>query len=120
MVGTSEVTSSYKHVSRKILDMMPDVIASLSQDMGRQQELLKFSMASSVENPVATIEQFNRQFQLKDHERKAVDWAWPLEEGKMMFNVVQCYTRAAQHDGLSAEASYRLQKVGGEILAMLN
>jgi len=30
-----------------------------------------------------------------------------------------CYTRAAQFQGLSAESSYRLQKVGGNILGML-
>jgi len=28
-------------------------------------------------------------------------------------------TRSAQYDGLTAEASYKLQKVGGNILAML-
>ena len=33
--------------------------------------------------------------------------------GNTMFHVVNAYTRAAQFEGLSAEASYRLQKVGG-------
>jgi hypothetical protein len=37
-----------------------------------------------------------------------------------MFHVVNAYTRAAQMEGLSAESSYRLQKVGGNILGMLN
>ena len=37
-----------------------------------------------------------------------------------MFHIVQAYTRAAQFEGLSAESSYRMQKVGGEILRMLN
>ena len=30
------------------------------------------------------------------------------------------YSRVAQYEGLNAEASYRLQKVGGNILGMLN
>jgi hypothetical protein len=30
------------------------------------------------------------------------------------------YTKASQMNGLSAESSYRLQKVGGEVLGMLN
>jgi hypothetical protein len=120
MVGTTEVAASYKHVSRKILDMLPEVISSLNQDMTVQQNLLRHSLDSTVDNPIMTIENFNRQFQLKEAERQAVEWAWPMEEGKTMFNVVQAYTRAAQFDGLSAEASYRLQKVGGNILAMLN
>ena len=36
-----------------------------------------------------------------------------------MFNVVNAYTRGAQFEGLPAEASYRLQKVGGMVLAMV-
>ena len=43
---------------------------------------------------------------------------WPLEAGDTMF-MVNAYTRAAQYEGLTAEASYRLQKVGGNILGML-
>ena len=37
-----------------------------------------------------------------------------------MFHIVNSYTRAAQYPTLSAESGYRLQKVGGNILAMLN
>ena len=37
-----------------------------------------------------------------------------------MFAVVNSYTRAAQFKGLSAESSYRLQRVGGNVLGMLN
>jgi hypothetical protein len=37
-----------------------------------------------------------------------------------MFHVVNTYTRAAAMDGLPAESSYRLQRVGGNILGLLN
>ena len=37
-----------------------------------------------------------------------------------MFHVVNTYNRAAAMDGLPAESSYRLQRVGGEVLGMLN
>jgi hypothetical protein len=36
-----------------------------------------------------------------------------------MFNVVNAYTGGSQFEGLSAESSYRLQKVGGMILEMV-
>jgi len=39
--------------------------------------------------------------------------------GKTMFRVVNAYTRAAQFEGLSAEVSYRLRKVGGMVLGMV-
>jgi len=59
------------------------------------------------------------QFQLGKIEKDALEWAWPLEAGDTMFSVINAYTRAAQFEGLTAESSYRLQKVGGNILAML-
>ena len=40
--------------------------------------------------------------------------------GDTIYNIVNVYTRAAQFEGLTAEVSYRLQKVGGNILGMLN
>jgi hypothetical protein len=49
-----------------------------------------------------------------------VEWAWPLEMGDNMFAVVNTYTRASQFKDLSAENSYQLQRVGGNILGMLN
>jgi hypothetical protein len=70
-------------------------------------------------NLLTTIESFNRQFQVGEKEREAVEWAWEQEMGKTMFHVVNAYTRAAQIEGLPAEASYRLQKVGGMVLGMV-
>jgi len=78
------------------------------------------SLESPVDDPFATHERFNKQFALKESELEAVAWAWPQEEGDTMFHVVNTYTRAAAMDGLSAESSYRLQKVGGEVLGMLD
>ena len=50
---------------------------------------------------------------------EAVEWGWNQEMGSTMFHVVNAYTRAAQFEELSAEASYRLQKVGGMVLGMV-
>lgn len=36
-----------------------------------------------------------------------------------MFHIINVYTRGAQFEGLSVEASYRLQKVGGMVLGMV-
>ena len=54
-----------------------------------------------------TIESFNKQFQIREKEKEAVKWGWEQEMGKTMFHVVNAYTRAAEFEGLSAEASYR-------------
>ena len=78
------------------------------------------SLESPVNDPLATLDRFNKQFQLKEPERDAVSWAWPYEIGNTMFHLVNTYTKASQMGGLPAESSYRLQKVGGEVLGMLN
>ncbi len=76
-------------------------------------------MQNKLDNPLATIESFNRQFQIGEKEREAVKWGWEQEMGNTIFHVINAYTRAAQFEGLSAEASYRLQKVGGMVLGMV-
>jgi len=78
------------------------------------------SLESPVDDALATLDRFNKQFQLKEPEREAVAWAWPQEAGDTMFNVVNTYTRAAAMEGLPEESSYRLQRVGGDVLGMLN
>jgi hypothetical protein len=65
-----------------------------------------------LERVIAYIDGFNLYFGLKSK-------GWQREAGDTMFNVVNAYTRAAQFEGLSAESSYRLQKVGGMILEMV-
>ena len=69
-----------------------------------------------MDDPLATLDRFNKQFQLKKPEPEAVAWAWPQEAGDTMFHIVNTYTSAAAMDGLPAESSYRLQRVGGEVL----
>jgi len=57
--------------------------------------------------------------QLGKGEREAVEWGWNQEAGNIMFNVVNAYTRAAQFEGVTVEASYQLQKVGGMVLGIV-
>jgi hypothetical protein len=75
-------------------------------------------MESRVDDPVATINSFNHQFQLNEKEQEAVAWGWLWEHGNAMFHILNCYTRAGMFHGLPAASSCRLQTVGGQILAM--
>jgi len=88
-------------------------------EIGQQKSQSRISMQTPVENPLMTIESFNRQFQIGEKKREAVKWGFNQEPGNTLFHVVNVYTRAAQFEGLSAEASYRLQKVGGMVLGMV-
>jgi len=120
LIRKTEIGASYRHVSHKILDEFPQVLENVSYELGKQKGQFLLSMESPVDDPEATIKSFNRQFQLDKIEKDAVEWAWPQEMGDTMFNIVNSYTRAAQFPGLSAESSYQLQRVGGNILGMLN
>jgi hypothetical protein len=119
MISKTEVSAAYRHVSLKILNELPEVLERVSVELGMERDKFLISVETRVQDPLSTIVNFNRQFQLGKPEQEAVEWAWPLEQGETMFHIVNCYTRAAQFQGLSAESSYRLQKVGGNILGML-
>ena len=118
-MSKTQVAASDRHVSSKILTEMPQVLEKASMALGQQKKQLQLSVNSPVDNSVATLESFNRQFQLKEPERQAViEWAWPQEAGDTMYHVVNTYTKAAQFEGLPAESSHRLQSVGGKVLEM--
>jgi hypothetical protein len=119
MISKTEVSASYRHVSLKILNEFPKVLDNVSMELGKQKDQFRISRESKVANPLATIESFNRQFQVGEKEREAVKWGWEQEMGNTMFHIINAYTRGAQFEGLSAEASYRLQKVGGMVLGMV-
>ena len=119
LVSKTEISASYRHVSTKILNEFPVTMGKVSLELGAQKHKIGLSMESHVDDPLKTIENFNRQFQLNQHQKEAVEWALPQEMGDNMFAVVNTYTRASQFDGLSAENSYQLQRVGGNVLGML-
>jgi hypothetical protein len=119
LVAKTQISVAYRHVSLKILDRFPQVMQEISGQLSRQRDQFRISIESKVENPLATIAGFNRQFQLGKLEEKAVDWGYAHEPGHTMFSIVNAYTRGGQFPGLSAESGYRLQKTGGQILAMV-
>ena len=120
LISKSDVSSSYRHVSTKIIREFPQVLEKVSEELGKHRSQFKLSVESPVDNPESTLNSFNRQFGLNPQEKEAVEWAWPMEMGGNMFAIVNTYTRAAQWDPLSAESSFRLSRVGGNILGMLN
>jgi len=119
MVARTEVAASYRHVSAKILEEFPHVLDNVGRELAKQRDQLRISLESRVEKVEATITSFNQRFLLSKEEKEAVDWAMPLEYGQTMFNIINIYTKAAQFRELSADSSYRLQKVGGMILGLV-
>ena len=119
LVAKTEIAAAYRHVSLKILDEFPNVMQEVSGQLSRQRDKFRISIESQVDNPLATIKNFNRQFQLGKMEQEAVEWGYKHEPGGTMYSIVNAYTKGAQFQDLSAESGYRLQKVGGNILGMI-
>ncbi|MFU2207726.1 DUF932 domain-containing protein [Solidesulfovibrio sp. C21] len=120
LISKTEVEASYRHVSTRILNDFPTTIGDVSARMIEDKKRLGFSLASEVKDPAATLRSLSRQFLLGKPEVEAVEWAWPQEQGGTMFHVINAYTKAAQYPGLPAESAYRLQRVGGMVLGMVN
>jgi hypothetical protein len=119
MVAKTEISASYCHVGTKIHSELPEVFQKVTDRLGKQKDRLKLPLESPVADPLMTIGNFNRQYALGEMKKSVVEWAWPQEAGETMFNVVNVYTRAAAMEGLPAETSFKLQRVGGEVLGML-
>jgi hypothetical protein len=68
MISKTEVSASYRHISLKILREFPKVLKRVSFELGQQESQFRISMQTPVENPLMTIESFNRQFQLGEKE----------------------------------------------------
>ena len=78
LVSKNEISSTYRHVSTKILNEFPEVIEKVSGEFAGKRDQFRLSIESKVDNPELKIEIFNRQFQLGKVEKEAVEWAWPL------------------------------------------
>ena len=119
MISKTSVASRFRHVSLKALDEFKDLVRQVIYESHYNQERLALSTETRVDDPLATIGSFNRQFQLTKKEAEAVERAWVYEQGFTMFQVINAYTRAAQDRELTGEESHKLERVGGEILALV-
>ena len=82
LIAKTQVAAGYRHISRRILDDFPNVFNQVSQHLLRQRDQFRISMGSRVDDPVATMNSFNRQFQLDEREEEAVAWGWMWEPGE--------------------------------------
>ena len=95
MVSKTEIsphlTGTYP---RKILDEFPATMDKVSYELGAQKHKIGLSMESPVDDPLKTIESFNRQFNLNQPQKDAVEWAWSREAGGLRCSaVVNTYTQ---------------------------
>jgi hypothetical protein len=111
--------SRFKHISRRAFEALPETIRQVAERSNRQQEQMVISVNTSVHNPIQTIESFNKRFSLTQSEGEMVKSSWEQEPVQTMWGVIQAFTGAARAPELTVEVAYRLERVGGQILAMV-
>jgi hypothetical protein len=119
LIAKSTVASKFRHISSKALEEFPHILRQVVYESEHSQRRFEMSTQTRLDNPLATIGSFNRQFLLTKKETEAVTHAWETEQGMTMFHVINAYTRAAHEGDLTAEEEYRLERIGGIILSMV-
>ena len=75
-------------------------------------------MAPLRRSPVARLDR-SLTFGLTVAEGELVKASFAQEMGETMWNVIQAYTGSARAPELTVEAAYRLERAGGQILALV-
>ena len=119
VVPVSVGQSRFKHISRKAFEALPETIRQVAESSNRQQAQMVISVNTPVHNPIQTMDSFNRRFGLTQAEGEMVKASFAQETGETMWNVIQAYTGSARAPELTVEAAYRLERVGGQILALV-
>jgi hypothetical protein len=119
VVPVSVGQSRFKHISRKAFEALPETILQVSDGSNRQQAKMVISVNTPVPEPLRIIDSFNKRFGLTQAESEMVKASFAKEPASTMWNVIQAYTGSARFLELTVEAAYRLERVGGQILAMV-
>jgi len=119
VVPVSAGQSRFKHISRKAFEALPETILQVSDSSIRQQSKMVISVNTPVPEPLRRIDSFNKRFGLTQAESEMVKASFAKEPGGTMWTIIQAYTGSARAPELTVEAAYRLERVGGQILAML-
>ena len=119
LISRTSVANRFKHISRKALEEFPNILRNVVYEADTSKNRLEISTQTHLDNPLSTIGSFNSQFQITKNEAVVIEKSWEYEPGFTMFNVINAYTRGAQDKSLTAEQSYKLEKVAGLILSLV-
>ena len=118
LIATDELVTKTRHIKRNALDDFEESMRQVRQMAFYQEEKIKISIESKVDDPEATIESFGKRFQLTKDEIAIAQAAWQEDPKYTLWNVIQAFTWAAKNEDLLAETAFKLQRTGGRILAL--
>ena len=115
----SSASSRFKHISTRLLENFPDTLTHVIEDSIRHQGQFMHSTKTPVDNPMDTIATFSKQFGLSQVETEVVRQSFYLESGATMYHIINAFTRAAQEPHLATADAYKMERAGGQILALV-
>lgn len=118
LIATDEIAVKTRHIKMHALDDFDTTMQEVKRLALYQQEKIRISIESQVDDPKATIASFGRQFQLTKEEIAIAQAAWEVDPQYNLWNVIQAFTWAAKNEDLPAELAYKFQRVGGQVLAL--
>lgn len=123
LIGVTTATLSKRHISLTVLQGLGSMIEEAQNGLKGLREQFQISVNSRVQDPDATMARLNKQLLLSKPEIDAAAWGYmaePAEAGRStMFHIANAYTKGAQFPQLDALSATRLQRAGGQVLAMV-
>jgi hypothetical protein len=95
-ISTTIGQSRFKHISRKAFNEFPETIRQVAEGSHRQRDQMTISVQRLVDNPLQTIEAYNKQFGLTNEEGEMVKVSWEQDPGNNLWSVIQAYTASAK------------------------
>jgi len=108
-----------RHVKMHALDGFAHAMAEVRRLSLYQSDNMRLSIESKVDDPGASIATFGKRYGLANDEIEIAQNAWDQDPHFTLWSVIQAFTFAANDKSLPAETAYKLQKIGGQILALV-
>jgi len=108
-----------RHVKMHALDGFAHAMAEVRRLSLYQSDNMRLSIESKVDDPGASIGTFGKRYGLAMDEIEIAQHAWDQDPGYTLWAVIQAFTYAANDKSLPAETAYKLQRIGGLILALV-
>lgn len=118
LIATEQFATKTRHIKKNALDDFEASMDQVRRMAFYQQEKIKISIESKVDDPKASIESFGRRLKLTKEEIAIAQAAWDQDPDYTLWNVIQAFTYAAKNEDLPAEIAYKLQRAGGQILTL--
>lgn len=117
LIVTDDVSIKTRHIKVEAFREFHDTVAQVKRMAWEKQNQMLLTHESPVSNPEASIASFGHHFKLADKDIELVQRSFRDFPEASLWGIAQAFGTAAKAVE-SAEAVYKLQKVGGMILAL--